>query len=275
MSSPHDKPKRTLLERLRLPCTAYEGIKVLRALLNEAADAIESAPSHVAPLIGPQDHATVIERVAYLLGQGGHADYADAIKKIFSALSTIETHTAKAPMEGYKRTTPRTDALLLVINEGRVYEHHGSLVEHARQLEIEVQVWEGRCREAEANATQHYSALQAARSAIAPKSEPVWVWGLTQEGIRDEVAQFAALMERKLKANDHKDHWEGAPMGYLLRRLKEEVEELERAVRSSNDAETIGGEAADVGNFAMMIADNMASLPQLPAHARADGGVKT
>lgn len=111
-------------------------------------------------------------------------------------------------------------------------------------------------------------------SATRRTDEPVWVWGLTQEGIRDEVAQFAASMERKLKANDHKDHWEGAPMGYLLRRLREEVAELEQAVRSSNDPVKIGGEAADVGNFAMMIADNMASLSQLPGKASAlsDGG---
>lgn len=92
----------------------------------------------------------------------------DTLVDLACRSETRTPHTAQAPMEGYQRTTPRTDALLLVINEGRVYEHHGSLVEHARQLEVEVQVWEQRCHEAEANATQHFIDLQAARSAIGP-----------------------------------------------------------------------------------------------------------
>lgn len=104
-------------------------------------------------------------------------------------------------------------------------------------------------------------------SATRAPSEPAWVWGLKQEGIRDEVAQFAALMERKLKANDHKDHWSDSGMSYLLKRLREELVELERILlaQSVPTTEEVAGEAADVANFAMMIADNFGALPHLPA----------
>lgn len=40
--------------------------------------------------------------------------------------------------KSHQHDTPRTDALLLETHEGRVYEHHGSMVEHARQLEREL-----------------------------------------------------------------------------------------------------------------------------------------
>jgi hypothetical protein len=67
------------------------------------------------------------------------------------------------------------------------------------------------------------------------------------------VLAFARLMERKLDQNRHKGNREGwiqdSPMA-LLRRLREELDELERS--RTADAP---GEAADVGNFAMMVAD--------------------
>lgn len=50
-----------------------------------APSAAPAAP--VAILKGPQDHATVVERVAYICRQAGHGDYADAIQRIYSALS--------------------------------------------------------------------------------------------------------------------------------------------------------------------------------------------
>lgn len=72
--------------------------------------------------------------------------------------------------------------------------------------------------------------------------------------VRPEVAQFAEAMERKLAANDHKEHWRGESTHSLLSRLFDEFLELQQAIDDGN-AEEIVSEAADVGNFAMMIAD--------------------
>jgi hypothetical protein len=41
-----------------------------------------------------------------------------------------------APMTSAVSETPRTDALLLQINEGRVYETGGPMEQHARSLEL-------------------------------------------------------------------------------------------------------------------------------------------
>jgi hypothetical protein len=93
--------------------------------------------------------------------------------------------------------------------------------------------------------------------------------------MRHEVKLFADRMEQKLVENDYKggwadDHWSGP-----LRRLREEVVELRRACVRLENAEDdphaspatererrriVGREAADVANFAMMIADNAGDL---------------
>lgn len=74
--------------------------------------------------------------------------------------------------------------------------------------------------------------------------------------LRPEVARFAQLMERRLRANDHKGGWRGDTPHALLRRLREETDELYLAIT----AEDVGNEAADVANFAMMIADVCGAL---------------
>lgn len=81
---------------------------------------------------------------------------------------------------------------------------------------------------------------------------------------RPWVNAFADEMEAKLEQNRHKGDREGwssdAPLE-LMRRLKEEARELEAALRwpralpSDADKQRIREEAADVANFAMMIAD--------------------
>jgi len=71
---------------------------------------------------------------------------------------------------------------------------------------------------------------------------------------RIEVVQFARDMERKLKANEHKSHWSGMTPPWLLRRLRAETNELARALKAKN-AKRVIDESADVGNFAMMLAD--------------------
>jgi hypothetical protein len=75
-------------------------------------------------------------------------------------------------------------------------------------------------------------------------------------------------MEIKLRANDHKAHWRHCDDAYLLSRMSDEKMELRRAVRELAEgcrqsderarelARAVIEEAADIANFAMMVADN-------------------
>ena len=82
--------------------------------------------------------------------------------------------------------------------------------------------------------------------------------------IRPEVQAFAEAMEGKLRRHDMErgDSWKEEESLWLLGRLVEEVKELERILGSQNRlaheakwARRVLSEAADVGNFAMMIAE--------------------
>lgn len=91
------------------------------------------------------------------------------------------------------------------------------------------------------------------------------------EEVRPVVKWFAGIMEQKLKKNDHKGGWLKCDSESLLERLREETEELENVLgwrkqdtgRSVGEGvqfidtsdEAIANEAADIANFAMMIAD--------------------
>ncbi len=70
---------------------------------------------------------------------------------------------------------------------------------------------------------------------------------------------FWRLMVVKLGENSHKTHWSRSTDAYLMRRLVQETKELRNALKKG-DAKEIGREAADVANFAMMIADNAGAL---------------
>ena len=92
------------------------------------------------------------------------------------------------------------------------------------------------------------------------------------EDCRPEVKAFAVAMEEQLRSNDHKGYtgWANSNKGHLFKRLLEEAEELRRASgtwcptcgqdpgQTSN--EKIRRKAADVSNFAMMIADRCGAL---------------
>lgn len=82
----------------------------------------------------------------------------------------------------------------------------------------------------------------------------------TQLDVRPEVAAFALLMEAQLRKNDHKGGWADCDLDYLLRRLGEEVAEVNALGGDTNNPEQWGAEAADIANFAMMIADNAGAL---------------
>ena len=69
------------------------------------------------------------------------------------------------------------------------------------------------------------------------------------------MPEFVARMEAKLQANTHKDHWSEVSVEYLLDLLRREYKELSDAIKHSSPQE-IANEAADIANFAMMIADN-------------------
>jgi hypothetical protein len=96
------------------------------------------------------------------------------------------------------------------------------------------------------------------------------------QNIREEVQWFSKEMEKKLIENDHKVHWSEIPTAYLEMRLKQEVAELEEAIMDFHlgrgSADHITKEAADVGNFAMMIADAYSHRPRTPnKRPRIDG----
>jgi NTP pyrophosphatase (non-canonical NTP hydrolase) len=77
----------------------------------------------------------------------------------------------------------------------------------------------------------------------------------TRDGIDEAVADFVVHMKHKLLMTRHRPHWKDCDLVFLLERLCEEVDELKDAIARRDRKETIR-EAADVANFAMMIADN-------------------
>lgn len=73
--------------------------------------------------------------------------------------------------------------------------------------------------------------------------------------LRDAVRGFALLMEVKLARHDRRrgESWREEPVEYLLERLQEETAELIGAIETGKTGLFVSAEAADVGNFAMMI----------------------
>lgn len=75
------------------------------------------------------------------------------------------------------------------------------------------------------------------------------------------VRTLSDAMLAKLAKNRGKRHWQDAAPTYLIDRLRQEVEELEQAIggyleEGSADENDVWAEAADVANFAAMLADN-------------------
>ena len=88
---------------------------------------------------------------------------------------------------------------------------------------------------------------------------------------RESVCWFSGLMETKLRENDHKGHWRNCDLEYMEQRIREEIAELSAALmqyqvaslspheatRTRYLGDRVKREAADVANFAMMIADRV------------------
>lgn len=89
-------------------------------------------------------------------------------------------------------------------------------------------------------------------------------WGY----LRDPVRRFALAMETKLRRHDKErgeNGWEGDDLLRLTRRLREETDELVQACRAEPiSMQALVSEAADVANFAMMIADAAGALARTP-----------
>lgn len=85
-------------------------------------------------------------------------------------------------------------------------------------------------------------------------------------GLRPEVLAFAELMEEKLKANDS-TYQEGAysyrtcSIAALLQMLRDHTSKLELRLDASEGGKT-ARDAADIANFAMMIADVVGGLKE-------------
>lgn len=77
----------------------------------------------------------------------------------------------------------------------------------------------------------------------------------------DEVlTRFRTYMSMKLTQNLSKggpEGWRYEKVSYLVERLEEEVKELKTLLLDNPTAYEVIHEAADVANFAMMIADNI------------------
>src|SRR4030042_5521990 len=97
---------------------------------------------------------------------------------------------------------------------------------------------------------------------------------------REEVSHFAMIMEARLREHDDRSGWKGKPFRYLIFRLNQELNELyscfSHPVLTDGEAEPLVGpekiirEAADVANFAMMIADNLRAARREPEQLPTD-----
>ena len=83
--------------------------------------------------------------------------------------------------------------------------------------------------------------------------------GQALQGIRDEYKEkMRAAMLQKLEENRGKAHWREAHLYFLLEELRSEVDELERlTIEPLLPGEDPWKEAADIANFAAMVADRL------------------
>ncbi len=77
--------------------------------------------------------------------------------------------------------------------------------------------------------------------------------------LRPEVRAFAEEMEKQLKANEHKGHWDDCKEDFLYDELDKNFQILDFAL-ANNDMPEILRRCANIANFAMMLADNEGNL---------------
>lgn len=73
--------------------------------------------------------------------------------------------------------------------------------------------------------------------------------------MRREVQQFSEMMNQRLEDNDHKDEvgWSDWEINDLTLKIQRNI----RDIYKTNSEKEIVKHAADIGNYAMMIADNV------------------
>lgn len=80
----------------------------------------------------------------------------------------------------------------------------------------------------------------------------------TRQAEPEEFDRLADLLRpyqiRKLEENAHKGHWENESPYWLLKRARQELDEVETALMHGN-SEEVAEECADAGNFLAMIVD--------------------
>ena len=79
------------------------------------------------------------------------------------------------------------------------------------------------------------------------------------------VDNLSEMMKMKLSMRSSENTtaaWRHSSNEYLFKRLDAEVAELKRAVETARHSDTVLAEAADVANFAAMIADNFKPIPR-------------
>jgi len=77
---------------------------------------------------------------------------------------------------------------------------------------------------------------------------------------RDELLDFSASMEMKLRKRDGYGGWRTLPLDYLVKKLKGEMDELIVAIEHE-PASDVMNEAVDLANYCMFIWDIMRSRP--------------
>lgn len=77
--------------------------------------------------------------------------------------------------------------------------------------------------------------------------------------VRPVLADFVALMEAKLRKNDHKTSWTHLPVEALFRLLMLEIEEFKVAQEFLGPDEAMN-ELVDVANYCMILHDRLKKL---------------
>ncbi len=72
----------------------------------------------------------------------------------------------------------------------------------------------------------------------------------------NEVLNFALQMQTELDKNSHKKGWYSLTPKECLKRMQEEMRELQESVKVKSSTESVRSECADVANFAMFLAHN-------------------
>lgn len=80
------------------------------------------------------------------------------------------------------------------------------------------------------------------------------------------VSRMAYEMQAKLAQHSDRPHWRTSEKGYLFERMVEEGAELLDAINRGT-ADEVWAEAADVANFAAMLADSCSADDRLRCHS--------